>query len=354
MSAHPTTKGHAHVAPWKKDEVQRLAKIITDNAVVAVAKIDGIPAPQMQQMRASLRGTKGGAGVQVVGSKNRLLKIAIQEAAKSRPGLEQLVDKVDGQAVILATNQNPFKLFKNLKAGASMAPLKPNQVTPNDIFIPKGGTPFGPGPIVGELQKVGIPAKIEAGKVVISKDATPLKAGQAASPELANMLAKLLIKPIELKIDLQAAFEKDTLFLPEALMVDETVIFGQIGVAVRTALEVSLQTGWVTDQTIDALVARAYKQAIALVLETGVDVDAAVKATVTEDYAKLLATIGKKESDLSDALKARLGESIKILSQVAVAAPSSAGSSKAQAEEKPEEKGVSEEEAAAGLGALFG
>ena len=99
---------------------------------------------------------------------------------------------------------------------------------------------------------------------------------------------------------------------------------------------------------------RAYKQAVALVLEKGLDVDAAVKQTVTEDYAKLLASIGKKESDLSDELKARLGDAVKILSQVAVAAPSSAGSSKAQAEEKPEEKGVSEEEAAAGLGALFG
>ncbi|MEK6975209.1 MAG: 50S ribosomal protein L10 [Candidatus Thermoplasmatota archaeon] len=343
-----TTEGHAHVAPWKKEEVSRLSRILIDNPVVAVAEVSGIPAPQMQQMRASLRGS-----VAVLGSKNRLLVIAIKEAAKQRPGLEGLADKLHGQSVILATKNNPFKLFKALKAGASMAPLKANQLAPHDIVIPKGPTPFGPGPIVGELQKVGIAAKIEAGKVVISKESTPVKAGGVVSAELASMLAKLEIRPLELKIDLKAAFEKDTLFLPEALAVDETVIMGQIGLAVRTANELSLQMAWITPQTADALLGRAYKQAIALVLEKGLDVDEAVKQTVTEDYAKLLATIGKKESDLSDELKARLGDAVKILSQVAVAAPSSAGA-KAPAAEAPEEKGVSEEEAAAGLGALFG
>jgi large subunit ribosomal protein L10 len=344
-----TTEGHAHVAPWKKAEVSRLSKILLDNPVVAIAEVSGIPAPQMQQMRASLRGQ-----VAVLGSKNRLLAIAIKEAAKQRPGLEGLADKLHGQSVILATKNNPFKLFKSLKAGASMAPLKANQIAPHDIVIPKGPTPFGPGPIVGELQKVGISAKIEAGKVVIAKESIPVKAGGVVSAELASMLAKLEVRPVELKIDLKAAFEKDTLFLPEALGIDETVIFGQIGLAVRTANEVSLQTGWITAQTADALLGRAYKQAIALILEKGLDVDAAVKQTVTEDYAKVLASIGKKESDLSDELKARLGDAVKILSQVAVAAPSPAGGSKAPAEEKPEEKGVSEEEAAAGLGALFG
>jgi large subunit ribosomal protein L10 len=344
-----STVGHAHAAPWKKAEVTRLTKILTENPVVAIAEVSGIPAPQMQSMRASLRGS-----VTVVGSKNRLLAIALKDAAAQRPGIEALADKLHGQSVILATKNNPFKLFKALKAGASMAPLKANQISPIDIVIPKGPTPFGPGPIVGELQKVGISAKIEAGKVVIAKESIPVKAGGVVSPELATMLAKLEVRPVELKIDLKAAFEKDTMYMPETLAVDETVIFNQIGLAVRTANEVSLQTGWITPQTADALLGRAYKQAISLVLEKGLEVDEAVKQTVTEDYAKLLATIGKKESDLSDELKARLGDAIKILSQVAVAAPSSAGSAPAKAEEKPEEKGVSEDEAAAGLGDLFG
>lgn len=345
-----STLGHAHVAPWKKDEVQRLARIIKDNPVVGVAQVGGIPGPQIQQMRGSLRGK-----VHVLGSKNSLLRIAIEEAAKDRPGLDGLAQRVEGQAVLLATTMNPFKLYKALAAGASMAPLKGGQTSPVDVMVPKGGTPFGPGPIVGELQKVGIPAKIEAGKVVITKDVTPVKVGQVVSHELAGMLAKLEIRPVQIKIDLRAAFEQDTIFLPDALAVDDTVILAQLGLAVRTAHELSLQTGWITSATADALLGRAYKQAIALVLEKNLSVDQAVEATITADYAKVLASIGKKEADLSEELKKRLGESVKILSQVAAAAPASAGKpAAAKAEEKPEEKGVSEEEAAAGLGALFG
>ncbi|HLF16675.1 MAG TPA: 50S ribosomal protein L10 [Candidatus Thermoplasmatota archaeon] len=340
----------AHVAPWKKDEVQRLAKIIKDSPVVGIAQVGGIPGPQIQQMRGSLRGQ-----VAVVGAKNSLLKIALAEAAKDRPALAPLSEQVQGQAVILTTKMNPFRLYKALKAGASKAPLKAGQTSPVDVHVAKGPTPFGPGPIVGELQKVGIPAKIDAGKVVIQKDVTPVKAGQAVSAELAGMLAKLEIRPVELKIDLRAAFEQDTIFLPDTLAIDDTAILAQLGLAVRVARELSLDTAWITADTADALLGRAYKQAIALVLEKNLSVDKAVEQAVTADYAKVLASIGKKEADLSEELKKRLGESLKILSQVAAAAPASAGGSKASpAEEKPEEKGVSEEEAAAGLGALFG
>lgn len=342
-----TTEGHAHVAPWKKDEVARLAKIITDHDVVGVASIGGIPGPQMAEMRASVRHS-----VQVVGVKNHLLKLAIDAAAKKKPGVAALKDKVDGQAALIATRDNPFKLYKQLRSGATMAPLKGGQLAPEDIFIKKGPTPFGPGPIVGELQKVGIPAKIEQGKVVISKDATPVRAGERVSNELALMLSKLSIKPIELSISLHAAVEGDTLYLPDVLAVDEAKVLGDLQRAVRTAYELSLQTAWPTSRTAEALVARAYKQAVALVVEKDLSVDDASEAVVTEAYAKLLASIGKKPEDLSEAVKKRLGDHLEILRNVAVAAPATAPS-EAPAEEE-EEEGVSEEEAAAGLGALFG
>ena len=47
------------------------------------------------------------------------------------------------------------------------APAKEGQLAPFDIVVPKGPTPFGPGPIIGELQKIGLPAAIEAGKIGI-------------------------------------------------------------------------------------------------------------------------------------------------------------------------------------------
>jgi len=346
--SHGTTKGHAHVASWKTDEVARLTKLIVDNEVVAVAQIGGIPGPQMAEMRDSIR-----ENISVIGVKNRLLRLALIEAAKQKPGVDQLSASVDGQTALVTTSGNPFKLYKMLRAGATMAPLSGGAIAPMDIVLKKGPTPFGPGPIVGEFQKVGIPAKIEAGKVVISKESIPVKAGERVSQELAVMLSKLNIKPVELSIKLEAAFEGDTMFLPNVLAVDDAAVLAQLQLAVRTAHELSIQTAFPTKRTADALVAKAYKQAIALVVEKELSIDAASEAVVTEAYANLLATIGKKPADLTDAVKKRLGEYLEILNQVAVAAPAAAASSAAPAEEE-EEEGVSEEEAAAGLGALFG
>ena len=332
------------IAQWKREEVAKLTKMLTESSVVGVAEIGGIPGVQMQEMRASLR-----EDVAIVGTKNRLLRLAIAEAAKSRPGLEALTEKVDGQMAVIATDMNPFSLYKKLGAGATMAPLKGGQISPIDVEVKKGPTAFGPGPIVGEFQKAGIPAKIEGPKVAIIKDVTPVKAGEVVSADLALMLAKLEIKPVELKIDLKAAFEVDTMFTPDVLAIDEDAIFAEMTLAARTAVEVSLQTAFPTKESMDLLVTRAYKTSAALALEAGVEHDDQAAAA----YAAMLAGQGKKPEDLSEELKERLGDNLDTLSNVAVAAPVASDDSAEEPEEEEEEE-VSEDDAAAGLGALFG
>lgn len=361
----------AHVAEWKKEEVAMLIRLLTDNPVVGVADIGSIPAPQMQEMRASLR-----QDVHIVGTKNRLLKLAIAEAAKKRPGLEDLEKKVDGQMAVIATSMNPFKLFKKLGEGATMAPIKGGSVTPNDITVQKGPTPFGPGPIVGDFQKAGIPAKIEGPKVVITKTTTPVKAGDTVSADLALMLAKLEIKPVEIKIRLQAAFEEDTLFTPDVLDIDETRILGQVALAAAQAKAVALDAAWPTKQTIAELVGRAYRaghglaldtawvtkdtaeelvgrahrMAVAAALESGVDLGDA-QADAAGAYARILQSIGKSEADVSDDVKERLAGH---WSAAPAAASAPAASEETDSEDEEEEEEVSEEDAAAGLGDLFG
>lgn len=330
------------IAQWKRDEVAKLTKMLVDSNVVGVAEIGGIPGVQMQEMRATLR-----KDVDIIGTKNRLLRLAIADAAKQRPGIEKLADLVDGQMAIIATDMNPFSLYKKLGAGATMAPLKGGQISPLDVLVKKGPTAFGPGPIVGEFQKAGIPAKIEGPKVAIIKDVTPVKAGEVVSADLALMLAKLEIKPVELKIDLKAAFELDTMFMPDVLAIDEDAVFAQIVAGIRTGIEVSLQTAFPTKESMKLLLTRAYKTSAALSLEAGVEFD----AQASQAYAAMLAGQGKKPEDLSEELKERLGDALDTLSNVAIAAPV-ASEEPAEAEEEEEE--VSEDDAAAGLGALFG
>lgn len=371
--AHGEADATAHVAQWKKDKVAELAKILTDQPVVGIASIAGIPGPQMLEMRASLRDH-----VKIVGVKNNLIQLALDEAAKKNQTIAGLKEKVDGQIAIIATDLNPFTLYKRLGSGATMAPAKGGAPAPCDIVVEKGDTPFGPGPIVGEFQKVGIPAKIEGGKVVVTKTVTAVKEGEIISAELANMLAKLEIKPVELKINLKAAVELDTLFTPDVLDIDEDQILGDlmrahlaaynvaldaawatprtipelIGRAYRAGRSVALEADWITGATIEALATKAHKLAIATAIEAGVDMGDQ-QDNVAEGYARILASIGKTEAELSDDVKERLSKHLGILSGAAAAPAAAVAASEAPAEEEEEEE-VSEEDAAAGLGALFG
>ena len=67
---------------------------------------------------------------------------------------------------------NAFEIFAELEKTRQGRPAKAGERFPVDVTIPAGPTEFGPGPIVGEFNAVGIPAKIDKGKVAIQKDTT--------------------------------------------------------------------------------------------------------------------------------------------------------------------------------------
>ena len=77
------------------------------------------------------------------------------------------------------------------------------------------------GPAIGELQKAGIPASVEGGKIAVKKDTVVVRAGEKISKEVADALAKLGIEPMEIGLDLLAVldggtiYKKDILFIPK-------------------------------------------------------------------------------------------------------------------------------------------
>lgn len=192
----------AHVAEWKFKEVEDLTKIIKDNSVIGVAEIGSIPAPQMQQMRENLR-----EKMVIRSSKNTLIFRALDDSEKNIKNITALKEIITGQTALIATDLNPFKLFNQLKKTRSKAPARGGEIAPEDIVVKKGDTPFKPGPIVGDLQKVGIPASIQGGKVVINKDKVLVKEGEVISSDIVQMLTRLEIFPIEIGISLHGCYE---------------------------------------------------------------------------------------------------------------------------------------------------
>jgi large subunit ribosomal protein L10 len=333
----------AHVAAWKKEMVNDLKSIMAENPVVAIVNVHGIPGPQIQKMRADLR-----ASSKFLMTRNKLIKIALDETAQDREGIDRLKEMVDGQCAVVATEMNPFKLFNELEATKAPAPAKPGEIAPNDIKVDAGPTSFPPGPFVGELQKVGIPAAIEGGKIVIKKKKTLVEKGEPIPENIAKVLPKLDILPMEVGLDLLGAYEDGILYDKDILDIPPDYYPSMLASAASNALALGLSVAYPTKVTAPMLVSKAYGHALNLAVEAAIPTGDSVKILLTKADSNMLALASMIPELSDDRIDARLS--------AAPAPPEEPkeDEDKEEPEEEEEEEEVSEEEAAAGLGALFG
>jgi len=291
----------AHVAKWKFGEVDQLTSLLTNNKIVGIAEIGGIPGPQLQKMRENIR-----KNAQIRCAKNSLIIRALDEANKKINGISDLKTQIKGQAAIIATDMNPFKLFREIKSTRTMAPAKGGETARHDIEVRKGNTSFKPGPIVGELQKAGIPAAIQDGKVIIKNDKVVVNAGEKISSEVAQMLTRLEIYPIEIGMSLHAIFENGTIYEPNTLDIDMDKFITQLQQASANALYLALEAALPTKSTINYLLQKAYKNAYSLALEKQIYTKDNIKQLISKTHASMLSLASQAKDALDDDLKKKL------------------------------------------------
>jgi len=332
-----------HVASWKKEEVESLKELIESHDVVGMANLSDIPAPQLQKMRRSL---KDSAVVKM--SRKTLMSLALSESKKEN--IADLEGHMEGQPAMIFTDMNPFKLYKILEASKTDAPAKAGSIAPADIVVPKGDTAFKPGPILGELQKVGIPAKIDKGKIVITNDKTIVAEGETISKEIASMLTRLEIFPMEVGIDLVAAYEDQTVYTSDVLTIDEEKTIADVQKAFTQALNLSVNAVIFNKESVPVLLQNANTKAMNLALNADVLTSKTRDMILAKAYAQMLAVASEVSGKDADAVDDELRK--KLNSQAAAAAPKDEKKPEDDEEEEAEEE--EEENAAAGLGALFG
>ncbi len=338
----------AHVAEWKKKEVEELANVIKEYPVIALVDVAGVPAYPLSKMREKLRGK---ALLRV--SRNTLIELALKRAAQElgKPELEKLIEHIGGGAGILATGMNPFKLYKLLEESKTPAPAKAGAVVPHDVIIPAGPTSLAPGPLVGEMQSLGIPARIEKGKVNIQKDYTALKAGEVITDQLARILNALGIEPLEVGLNLLAAYEDGLVYTPDVLAIDENEYINMLQQAYNHAFNLSVNTAYPTSQTIEAIIQKAFLGAKNVAVEAGYITPETIEDVFGRALRAVLLIAGELPEELLDE---KTKELLNQGAQIAVAAQPQQEEQVEEAEEEEEEEEASEEEALSGLGALFG
>lgn len=256
----------AHVATYKKETVTEFVELAKKFKIIGVVNMEGLPTPQVQVMRASLR--KEGVALHM--TKKRLLKIVLKDLEKVKPNISHMVDNLRGMPAILFAQENPFKLYKKLQASKSSAPAKAGQIAPRDIVVPAGPTPFAPGPIIGELGQFKIKTGIENGKVAVKADTVVAKEGDKISAGLASILTRLGIMPMEIGLDLVAAYENGTIFNKSVMAVDEKEYIDNIGLAHNYAFNLAVEVAFMTSQTTETLLSKAFADAKALAVEQAI------------------------------------------------------------------------------------
>jgi large subunit ribosomal protein L10 len=213
-------------------------------------------------------------------------------------------------------------------------------------------TGMPPGPIVGDLNSVGIPAKIMGGSVQIQKRTVILEEGEVFEGDLGMMLSKIGINPMVTGLRLCGTLEGGTLFAPTTLDIDyeqfETDLISYAAGGFNLACNIT----WFTTQTMPTLLAKASREALAVALEAAVATADTLPHLVARAHVSALGVAGTLSPDaLDDELAAMMGAAASAAASASAAVDTSASDAPAEAEEEEDEE---EEGGFDGLGSLFG
>lgn len=313
--------GAKSVAQWKIEEVESLKDMLKDAHTIAIATFHNLPSSAFHEIR---RATK---------ARIRVSRKTLLERAFSELGMNALSGYMNGESAVIAFDGDPFELYSLFTENSYPLPAKAGQIAPSDIWVRKGDTSLRPGPVLAELQKAGIPAAIEKGKIVIREDKLLVKANEPISADVALALQRLEISPFETGLYPNAALESGILFRKEDLKIDLNERIAQIASAHGSAIELALATGFITDETVSIFISRAQRDALAIAIGAGFVADETIDLLIKEAQAKAAAMSALVYGDSGS--EEEKGEEEK-------------------KEEGKEEEETSEEDIASGLGSLFG
>ncbi|MEK6941094.1 MAG: 50S ribosomal protein L10 [Nanoarchaeota archaeon] len=241
----------------KQDVTIRIKELVKKYNTISIVNMNGLPSLQLQRMIQQLKGKAS-----FFMAKKRLIVIAFKDIKKDN--ISSLLAYMDGMPALILSNEDPFRLYNEIKKSKSSAAAKPGQTAPKDLIITAGPTPFQPGPIIGELGQLGIKTSVENGKIAVKEDKVLVKEGAVISEKAANLLTKLGIEPMEIGLNVLAIYDHGIIYGKDTLNIDEAQIIKNIKLIVSEAISVAINLNYITDDTVVPLLTKAIQEYNAL------------------------------------------------------------------------------------------
>jgi large subunit ribosomal protein L10 len=278
-STHTIKKGRAQVSDAKQKAVQEIKELMDHYPVVAILNLENLPTKQLQKMKTKLR-----KNLEIRVAKKSIIDHALKLSNKEN--ITKLSQYLVGSPALLLSEENPFRIYRLLKQSKSAAAIKPGQITPKDLMIPAGPTPFAPGPIIGELGMLKIKAGIEGGKVVIKEDSHIAKKGDVVNDKLSSLLMRLGIEPMEIGLNLVAAYENGDVLVSEVLDIDDKAFMQKIQTAAAEAMNLAVDIAYSSNDTITLLIQKSFRDSKAIALERDILADAVIEQILAKADAQ--------------------------------------------------------------------
>lgn len=249
-----TTQKQTQVSESKIKLVKELADLIKSKKTILIASIKNIPGSQFQEIVKKLRGK----AVVKVPKKNLIFR-AIENSGNAE--IKKLEEKIDDSFALLFSDIDAFELAGELMKNQSPTKAKAGQETPIDIEIEAGPTDLPPGPAISELGAVGLQVQVEKGKLTIKESKIVAKKGEIIKPKVADIMAKLDIKPFSIGFTPLCAFDTQEKKFYAEIKIDREGTLENLKYACSKALPFAVEIGYTTPKTIIFMIGKAGRQA---------------------------------------------------------------------------------------------
>lgn len=279
------------VAEWKINYVKELKDKIKKSKIFFLVNVMDIPNSALQTIRKNLKAKN--FEMKVV--KKSLLIKSLEELSKEDKKYEKIINVLENikratiMLIIPKEEINPFILNKILEENKSYRAAREGDVLEEDVIVKAGPTNIVAGPVISIFKKYNIKTKVEGGKITIVEDTIIAKKGDKVSKDLADLLQKLEIKPISVRIKPILAYDGEVLYEEDILSIPLEKYLEDIKLAFKKALSLSIYIIIPTKDNIKLLIRKAHENAYKLSIKTKIP----TKYTIKE-ILKLAINVGRK------------------------------------------------------------
>ena len=245
----------------KKRKVEEVKNKLKDYKSIIIINLKKVPDKLLQSSRKKLK------------EKDAFMKVTklavLKRALKALNLPEDFYKEVEFPSMIIGVNESPYTVAQFFAKNMLDMPAKEGDVAEQDIVVEAGETDLQPGPALSQLKAAGVDVRIDKGKIVVSKDSVVVKAGEKVTAEKASVLQLLGLKPFKAGLKIYKAYDGETIFNEEVLLIKPEEIEEAIKDLFTKAYNLSVNAGYPTKENVKLLLNKAYQNEKAIAVNAG-------------------------------------------------------------------------------------